>query len=420
VPPRKPSSKTRPRKLIARAGSTPGNPQFGQPSPSPDPTGFKVPVTDEGDYSKVNATLLQPVPPPTLAAVEPILELQAVLGSAGAAKIAAVEQAGQIVFHAVGDTGSVKGPSSQSLVADKMVSDFTEDDPADVPTFFFHIGDVVYNFGEAQYYYDQFYDPYRDYPAPIIAIPGNHDGEVYAGDSRPTLDAFLRNFCSASPEHTPEATGLVRTSMIAPGVFFTLEAPFVRILGLYSNVLEDPGVISSEGVKSSPVTDQQLNFLTAALTRAKSFSGAVIVAVHHPPFTYGTNHSGSPRMLQDLDKASQSAGFWPHVYLSAHSHNYQRYTRAIAGIDIPYLVAGGGGHNVVKLQTSGNGNALRTPMKVNPTLTLENYDDSNYGYLRIVVDTINLRIEYHPASDGAGSKTPNDTVTVNLKTRAVS
>jgi Calcineurin-like phosphoesterase len=420
MPPKKALPKKRPRKLVAHSGSTPGDPQFGQPAPSPDPTGFKVPVTDQGDYSKVNATLLQPVPPPTVPAVEPILELQEVWGSAGAAKIAALEQAGQIVFHAVGDTGSVKGPSSQSLVADKMVSDFTEDDPADVPTFFFHIGDVVYNFGEAQYYYDQFYDPYRDYPAPIIAIPGNHDGEIYAGDPQPTLDAFLRNFCSASPEHTPEATGLVRTSMIAPGVFFTLDAPFVRILGLYSNVLEDPGVISSEGVKSSPVTDQQLNFLTAALARAKSFSGAVIVAVHHPPFTYGTNHSGSPIMLQDLDKASQSAGFWPHAYLSAHSHNYQRYTRAIAGIDIPYLVAGGGGHNVVKLQTSGTGNALRTPMKVNPTLTLENYDDSHYGYLRIVVDTVNLRIEYHPASDGAGAKTPNDTVTVNLKTRAVS
>jgi Calcineurin-like phosphoesterase len=420
MPPKKALPKKRPRKLVAHSGSTPGDPQFGQPAPSPDPTGFKVPVTDQGDYSKVNATLLQPVPPPTVPAVEPILELQEVFGSAGAAKIAALEQAGQIVFHAVGDTGSVKGPSSQSLVADKMVSDFTEDDPADVPSFFFHIGDVVYNFGEAQYYYDQFYDPYRDYPAPIIAIPGNHDGEIYAGDPRPTLDAFLRNFCSASPEQTPEAAGLVRTSMIAPGVFFTLDAPFVRILGLYSNVLEDPGVISSEGVKSSPVTNQQLNFLTAALTRAKSFSGAVIVAVHHPPFTYGTHHSGSPIMLQDLDKASQSAGFWPHAYLSAHSHNYQRYTRAIAGMDIPYLVAGGGGHNVVKLQTSGTGNALRTPLKVNPTLTLENYDDTNYGYLRIVVDTVNLRIEYHPATDGAGAKTPNDTVTVNLKTRAVS
>ena len=153
------------------------------------------------------------------------MTLQEVFGSAGAAKIAAIEQAGQIVFHAVGDTGSVKGPSSQSLVADKMVSDFTEDDPADEPSFFFHIGDVVYNFGESQYYYDQFYDPYREYPAPIIAIPGNHDGEIYAGDPQPTLDAFLRNFCSATPAHTPEAAALVRTSMIAPGVFFTLEAP---------------------------------------------------------------------------------------------------------------------------------------------------------------------------------------------------
>jgi len=88
-------------------------------------------------------------------------------------------------------------------------------------------------------------------------------------------------------------------------------------------------------------------------------------------------------------------------------------------VNIPFLVAGGGGHNVTKMQTSGDGNALRTPMKVNPTLTLENYDDTTYGYLRIVVDTGNLRIEYHPASDGAGAKTPNDTVTVNLKTREV-
>jgi len=394
------------------------DPQFGQPTPSPDPTGFRVPVTDTGDYSKVNPTLLQPVPQPRGASPEPVLTLQETYGGTGAARMAAIEQAGQIVFHAVGDTGSVKGPSSQSLVADKMVSDFTEDDPADVPSFFFHIGDVVYNFGEAQYYYDQFYDPYRDYPAPIIAIPGNHDGEVYQGDPRPTLEAFLGNFCSATPQHTPQAAALVRTSMIAPGVYFTLEAPFVRILGLYSNVLEDPGVISSEGQKSSPVSDQQLSFLTAALKRAKTFAGAVVVALHHPPFTYGTTHSGSPRMLQDLDKASQAAGFWPHAYLSGHSHNYQRYTRHVAGVNIPYLVAGGGGHAVTKLQTSGNGNALRTPMKVNPTLTLENYDDTNYGYLRIVVDTENLRIEYHPASDGAGAKTPNDTVTVNLKTRA--
>src|ERR1700722_14439820 len=141
------------KKKPARPSQSTGDPQFGQPAPSPDPTGFKTPVTDEGDYSKVNATLLQPVPQPRGTAAEPVITLEEVFGSSGAARTKTIEQAGQIVFHAVGDPGSVKGRSCQSLVADKMVSDFTEDDPADVPSFFFHIGDVVYNFGKAQYYY---------------------------------------------------------------------------------------------------------------------------------------------------------------------------------------------------------------------------------------------------------------------------
>ena len=48
---------------------------------------------------------------------------------------------------------------------------------------------------------------------------------------------------------------------------------------------------------------------------------------------------------------------------------------------------------------------------------LENYDDKNYGYLRIVVTSTQLRIEYHPASDGPSTKTPDDFVTVDLKSR---
>src|ERR1035441_876885 len=38
---------------------------------------------------------------------------------------------------------------------------------------------VVYYFGEGQYYYDQFYEPFRAYDRPIFAIPGNHDGMVF-------------------------------------------------------------------------------------------------------------------------------------------------------------------------------------------------------------------------------------------------
>ena len=50
-------------------------------------------------------------------------------------------------------------------------------------------------------------------------------------------------------------------------------------------------------------------------------------------------------------------------------------------------------------------------------VVFESYDDLNYGYLRVVSTAEQLRIEYHAASDGAGSKAPDDYVTVDLSTR---
>jgi len=393
-------------------------PVFAQPAPSPDPTGFKVPhPSDNSLYNLVDPTLLQPVPAPR-GPGSPILELAAALGSAGPAAVAAIQKARQIVFHMGGDTGSVSGPATQSLVADKMVADFTDPAPANRPAFLFHLGDVVYSFGEGKFYYDQFFEPYREYPAPIFAIPGNHDGVVYTGDTATTLEAFLAQFCSATPAVTAEAGGLARTAMTQPGVYFTLEAPFVRIIGLYSNVLEDPGVISSQGDASSPLDDRQTTFLTAELARAKSdkFTGAVLVAVHHPPYTYGATHSGSPLMLADLDASATAAGFWPHAVLSGHSHNYQRFTRTVGQTQVPYLICGNAGHGLGAIQEINN-QPIRTPTQSTPTLVFESYDDQDYGYLRVVISGGQLRIEYHPASDGAAAKTPDDVVTVDLATR---
>ncbi len=34
--------------------------------------------------------------------------------------------------------------------------------------------------------------------------------------------------------------------MTQPGVYFTLDAPMVSIIGIYTNVLEGPGVITDE------------------------------------------------------------------------------------------------------------------------------------------------------------------------------
>ena len=348
---------------------------------------------------------------------EPRLALAAVLGVSATALQNQINANGQIVFHATGDTGSTRGPKDQNLVADKMVGDFT-DDVKDKPLFFFHLGDVIYSFGEGQYYYDQFYEPYRDYPAPIVALAGNHDGMVAPGTTATTLAAFLENFCAADFEVAPEAGGLSRTAQTQPGVFFTFEAPLLRILALYSNTLEDPGVISDNNIGNS-----QLVYLKAALARVKSegFNGALIIAHHHPAYTAGSIHGWSQQMLSQIDAVCNETGVWPHAVLSGHAHNYQRFTRLHGQTQIPYIVCGNGGHGLAKLSKKG-GSALRTPQALQvpghtDQVTLENYDDQDYGYLRVVVTPSQLRIEYQPASDGADAKTPDDFVTVDLATR---
>jgi len=139
---------------------------------------------------------------------------------------------------------------------------------------------------------------------------------------------------------TREAGSLHRTAMTQPGVYFRLDAPFVRIIGLFSNALEDPGVISSEGGRWPGVPDTQLAFLAAQLERIKreAYAGAVLIAVHHPPFVYaappgnggvGSNRGGSTDMLRDIDTVCAAAGVYPHAVLSAHAHCYQRYTRHV-------------------------------------------------------------------------------------------
>ena len=146
------------------ADRTIGHPTFAQPAPTADPTEFQVKhAPDTAAYAaidKLNAAhklAPQPFPKPR-GGVEPVLTLQQVLGN-NAAAIATIQSEGQIVFHAGGDCGSTIGPKSQNDVTDKMVSDFVGEAPGEVPQFNFLLGDIVYSFGELQYYYDQFYEP---------------------------------------------------------------------------------------------------------------------------------------------------------------------------------------------------------------------------------------------------------------------
>jgi hypothetical protein len=412
----------------ARSTRSLTGPVFGQPEPTADPTVFKIKHPSDAAAYKVIDELnrehrLNPMPfPAPRGGVEPQLTLSQVFGGNDQAGTAILRN-GQIVFHATGDCGSTRGPTTQNEVTDKMVGDFNESKALEVPQFCLLLGDIVYNFGETEYYYDQFYEPYRNYPAPVLAVAGNHDGMISPLAHATSLAAYLRNFCADPTQGftvTPEAGGLSRTAQIQPGVFFSFDAPFVRILVLYSNTLEDPGVIAN-----STIGQSQLAFLKAALQRVKQekFTGALVFAHHHPPYVIGGQHSSSVQMRQQMDAVCSAVGVWPHVVLAGHAHNYQRFTRHRPdGSDIPYIVCGNGGHNVQKLRST-NGVALRTPQTLqsksahDDAVTFENYDDTNYGYLRIIVDARQLRVEYHPASDGTGAKTPDDSVTVDIASR---
>jgi len=86
---------------------------------------------------------------------------------------------------------------------------------------------------------------------------------------------------------------------------------------------------------------------------------------------------------------------------------------------------GNGGHNAEAIKKDEQ--APRVPQIIQHAgrgtdqVTFENYDAApgHFGYLRVVVNAAPLPVEYHPASDGADLKTPDDSVTIDLKTRKI-
>jgi hypothetical protein len=343
--------------------------------------------------------------------------------------VAAIQHAGKITFHAAGDTGAAKVNRSQTAataigheaaVADAMAADVGSGGPTG-PAFLFLLGDVVYNFGEAQYYYDQVYEPFRAYDRPIFAIPGNHDAAVFGHGSSapqvPSLAAFLANFCGAAPGLSPDAGGLIRSVMTQPGVYFTIDAPFVSIIGLYSNSLEGPGVISSQG-GHFPIGDDQLTFLKSELARLKpqrdALQRAVVLAVHHPPLSADARHGGSTGVQNDLDACCKQAGLWPDLVLSGHAHLYQRFTRTVdGGRQTPYLVAGSGGFAA----TAPQGKLPKAPVQAGDHV-LEIDPIIDFGYLTIETDGKTLTATFKTAD--AKGVAQRDSVSVDLATGKLS
>ena len=348
----------------------------------------------------------------------PTMSLDEIIGQPNSASIAA---SGSITFHAAGDTGHAGGSTEdmQEFVAGAMTRDFNIANPDASPAFFLHLGDVNYYDNTDSGYHEQFYVPYKLYPGKIIAIPGNHDGELFKFDGKSTgqtdtLQAFQRNFVQPAPSVPAGAGSIYRQMVSQPGVYWLLNAPFVDIVGLYSNVAENPGFLSgpSIGTKQTDWLGRTLSGIAAA--RQNGTRKALFLAVHHPPLSDGS-HGSSTDMLAEIDRICQASRIMPDVVLAAHSHDYQAYTRFVSfqgrEMQIPFLVAGGGGRGLSPHVAKATG--ARTGD--------HSFDKSlrDYGYLKVTVTSATVTLTFYQVAKD-GKSTQFDQVKVDLATSKVS
>jgi hypothetical protein len=305
-------------------------------------------------------------------------------------------------FDLIGDSGAVTATKSQGAqsVGELMTAVAKQSQPA----FCYHVGDVVYYYGEKQFYYGQFAEVFKEYPAPILAIPGNHDALTYDPSQTP-LSSFQAAFCAATPGVWDGFGGVRRSTMTQPGVYFTLDAPLVSIIGLYSNAGESGGWLN----------DQQYAFLLGELQRLApqraSNQRAVILAIHHLPKWFPNAKDPTSAAL---DAHFAQTGLWPDAVVVGHAHLYQRVVRqtGVGGAprDIPYFVNGGGGYGIVATQKSGGAYVQQLSPELATVIAEE-------GFLRATVTRtgaqIALRFDYHSAKRGQGAA-PADTYTVTV------
>jgi acid phosphatase type 7 len=207
-----------------------------------------------------------------------------------------------------------------------------------------------------------------------------------------SLEAFVRNFCSTSTDITKDAGEVHKSPMIQPNVYWILEAPFVTIIGLYTNVPE-----------GGEVQQEQINWFENELETADK-SKALVVALHHPVFSMDRMHRGSQAMLDLLDNAFEKTNVIPDAVFTAHVHNYQRFTRNYSSNNrndgykkkVPFIVAGSGGYcNLHWMQNDVKTMSLPEKLPDRDDVVLEKYCDNHHGFMRINVTNDKLIGEYY-------------------------
>ncbi|MEU3289780.1 metallophosphoesterase family protein [Streptomyces longwoodensis] len=265
-------------------------------------------------------------------------------------------------FMVLGDTG--EGDEPQYAVIPGLLTVGQETAFAVVAS------DVIYPVGSADDYDTKFFRPYRDYPAPIYAVPGNHDW--YEG-----LGAFMRVFCDDAPPlpaepaprppgrawlrhllwHRPrpgdgrrlDAARAQRSApgqrAVQPGPYWAIDAGPVRIVGI------DTGLLGTLDAAQG-----------AWLREVSRDPRPKILVTGSPLYVDGEHHPCEIEGGGTVDEIVRDPAHRYVLAIGGDIHNYQRYPVRLAdGRTLQYVVAGGGGafthatHTIPRVDVAGVG-----------------------------------------------------------------
>lgn len=380
---------------------------------------------------------------------------------------------GAMTFHVVGCSGDFSNHLPQALVASAMAAQVRDPGPmgghglpARPASFFYHLGDVVYkpdgnddekdggnedtdSTDQQQMYSCQFYCPNTGYGRFIFAIAGNHDGKLSKQPDKSAIDHFLLNFCATDKGKSPDNKVDNRAAMVQPYVYWRLSTPFAYIIGLYGNIANG-GMLDDPANKSNR---PQYDWLVAQLADIKQRNArntppkAIVLAVHYPPYSGASNFAqrGDPTLGPTsgalnacplgywLQQAFVESGQRPDAIFSAHAHLYQRLTFCDAdGWELPYLIAGSGGHSPVENMWTACDGTMGQPQSVpfdailpkgsnlapGQSVRVAAYNDQAFGFLRVTIAARKLAGEFFTVE--AQGLTLSDAFVLDMDTHRVS
>jgi hypothetical protein len=251
----------------------------------------------------------------------------------------------RFAFLVAGDTGEGGDPQYAVVPGLLRVGQDTQ--------FMIIASDVIYPVGATDDYGDKFFRPYQDYPAPIYAVPGNHDWyedlhgfmRVFCDDApplpppasrpRPLTRAWLRELLWHRPSPVDEAGFAQARKLrsapaqfsVQPGPYWAIDAGPIRIVGIDTGLL---GTVDAEQ--------------GAWLREVSRDPRPKILITGRPLYADGVPR---PCPIEGGGTVDDIVRDPAHRYVAAIGgdiHNYQRYPIRVDGErTIQYVVAGGGG-----------------------------------------------------------------------------